>query len=542
VKFEQSVLRAFALAAVSVFALVVPGCKLGPINYDAFEKRTIEENLAAIDSAGSLYAAQLAAGNIDAGAQQACAYLLSQLGVDTAVISPDSSVWAFFTSGLLAGVGNVRRDTTGLPAAEPSRLPDVRMQAGGETGGFPHFILPFDQELPCAKLAAEAIKEEVKRRLIWEESETFTGSAVDIGMTLGVINHGSGVIFWSGHGELYPPEPGSPWSSGLLLGNSYNREAMAAAAVAQCAGYMNPGPGQQRQAAVIRHPNGKFYVVILPPFIRAHGDFHVGENPYINEGKTIVHLSCCFSAYGGELMQSFIDAGADVVCGYDWAVGDLFSSGIDELFFRRMCDTCFPNEAMRLVGSLTDPEPYLKKQATFRMVGDTTVLLRAVLQAGVRNNLYRVSSATASIGSASLISGMMHAEGHAENIGNLQIIFPGSAPGNFDVTKTDDAMIWWADITTGRSYRVLKDFVGVSGTIKVDRCASDIMTGSFSGELGYWGTNNPYEVPPMEVVTFKEGIFKYTGKITVGAPGIGWPGGEAAMQLIGRAGDAAMAR
>jgi hypothetical protein len=105
-------------------------------------------------------------------------------------------------------------------------------------------------------------------------------------------------------------------------------------------------------------------------------------------------------------------------------------------------------------------------------------------------------------------------------------------------------MLWWTDINTGRYYYAQKNYLGVSGHIKIDRCAGDIMTGSFSGTLGYWDwvTHNPYADPPEETVTFTKGIIKYTGKIMASALGIGWPGGEAAMRLIGRAGGAAMAR
>ena len=75
-KMQVSFGQALALAVGTALFVVGLSCKLGPVNYDKFEKRTIAENLAAVDSASSIYASLLGAGDIDAAAQQALAFLL----------------------------------------------------------------------------------------------------------------------------------------------------------------------------------------------------------------------------------------------------------------------------------------------------------------------------------------------------------------------------------------------------------------------------------------------------------------------------------
>jgi hypothetical protein len=149
--------RALTPAFFLALAASLLTCRTGPVNYDRFEQRTIETNLGAIDSAGSIYSALFLAGDIDAAAEQARAYLAAQEGVDAVRIADDSTVWAFFTCGLLAGLGREDIVTTAMAAAGPALPPEVRSQAGGEVGDFCHYVLPFHEELPCTKTAADAI-------------------------------------------------------------------------------------------------------------------------------------------------------------------------------------------------------------------------------------------------------------------------------------------------------------------------------------------------------------------------------------------------
>ena len=523
--------RTLALVLAVAIPVLLASCKKGPTNYDKFEKQTIEENLAAIDSASSIYATRLAAGDIDAGAQQACAFLLTQPGVDTAEIAPDSTVWAFFTCGLLAGTGDLRQDTTGDGIAASERQPDVRAQNGGEVSNIAHYVLPFNTELLGTQTTADALIGIFQRRLNWQSHEMFQGSAVDLEMALNLIQNGNSVIWWGGHGMLVPPGSGSSWVPGLLLGKSYPREAAANAAVARYAGYLNPGPGQERQATVFQIV-GKpgFYVSILPGFIRAHGNFDASEaTPGYNLCKTVVMLSCCYSAYStgdtgsaGPLIQAFRDVGADVVCGYTWEVWTDYSTDTDTSFLDAMADGHLAGEACQWVNPKTDPRPGRRGfHAQFGMYGDSMVMLQAVLEARKNGTFYQADwGVGVAQGESTVVSGTLHKWGGTDPVDFVYVEFPGSSPGQFDVTTTDFAVVAWSNYASGYAWYAEKGYKGVSGSIQIDSCDGGNVFGSFSGTLGRWEpAHDPTKDPPDEVVTITEGRIKHTGKLDNGSFG-----------------------
>jgi hypothetical protein len=514
-----------AVAVGTVISVAGLGCKLGPINYDKFEKRTIVENLAAIDSASSIYASLLAAGNIDAACAQAQAFLLTQEGVDTALISPDSLVWAFFSSGLLAGTGDVRRDTAGSSVGAPASNPVVRVAGGGETGGPMHYALPFNVELPGTQRAADAIRDCIGRRLPWSnELEVFTGDQVDVGIAEGFVKSGTGALFWSGHGLLMPLDPGPGEEPGILMGRPYDAEGAAEAVATVFSGYANPGAGRPRQIAVCQLASTlKYHLIVMPEFIRVHGDFDNAESLPQNATKTIVYLSCCFGAYSagagpGPLVQAFLDAGADLVCGYSWSVGDAWSCEKDTTFFRAMADTCLPGEARKIMGGLVDPVPGKKGiHAEFRMHGDTWVLLQTVLDAKKRGTLYRsCAGARAEMytGQVTKLYVWERQDGSEDEAAYVTILFPSTAPGTFDLFSSG-AYIQWDDIASGRTYFAQAGYIGTSGTLIVDRCSSDCIVGHFQARLGWWDMGkSPYVDPPSDTFSLTDGVLKYTGKIT----------------------------
>ena len=318
--------KAFILAAGATAMVAMSGCKQGPVNYDNFEQRTIKANLAAIDSAQVLYHAQLAAGDIDAAAQQACQFLLTQPGVNTAEIAPDSTVWAHFTNGLLAGTGDIERPSGGRTNATlsdsgrrqaPNREPAVRTASGGEVFNVASYLLPFPDELPGTVDASAALMGIFQTKLNWQSESVAMGHQVDLEKVLNLIKNGRSVCFWSGHGTLVAPDSGdSACIPGLLLGKSYGDDDAASAAAVQYADYLNPGEGQERQAAMVKFENDPaWYLVILPGFIRAHGYFDGTEAmPGYPFCKTVVMLSTCYSAYSpagapGDMIQAFRSVG-----------------------------------------------------------------------------------------------------------------------------------------------------------------------------------------------------------------------------------------
>jgi hypothetical protein len=511
----QIPLRHILAAAVgTVISAAGLSCDQGPVDYGKFEQRTIEANLAVVDSAATIYHAQFAAGNIDAAAAQAQAFLLTQPGVDTAMISPDSTVWAFFTSGLLAGTGDVRRDTTGSGAAGPEREPTVRASGGGETGEYTHYVLPHNTELPGTQKAADAIRGIFERKLGWDDDKMYKGGEVDLGLVLGLINPGTSVLFWSGHGTVVPESATALYGvSSLVLGKNYDTKKMAEATAKQYAGYLNPAPGQRRQVAVFEdEKTHKFYHVVMPEFIRANGDFDGAESLPINRTKTIVYLSCCYSSTYG-LPSAFIDAGADVVYGYSREVSDGWSCSKDTAIFSALADTCMAKETY-YVGESRDPKTW----AELGRFGDSLVMLRALCRVKRGDDTLRAQFVQAVRNSSgSGISALLYPEPSSDPAANVMISFPGDQPGLFNCTADENATIYWTDAGTGRTYTVMKDFVGVNGTIDVGRCRSDVMTGHFSGKLGWWDFGkDPEKEPPTDTIGLRDGIFKFTGKVGSG--------------------------
>ncbi|HTW90854.1 MAG TPA: hypothetical protein VMH22_04020 [bacterium] len=526
----QHSLRAVVLAAGVAAMVVTSGCKQGPVSYDKFEQRTIKANLAVIDSARVLYDAQLAAGNIDAAAQQACAFLLTQPGVDTAKISLDSTVWAYFSSGLLAGTGKDERPASGLTDAgrqAANREPAVRAASGGEVSNLAHYFIPFDTELPGTWKAANALADIFQRRLGWESREMSSGSDADLETALNLIQYGNSVIYWSGHGLLIPSDGvESTCSPGLELGKPYDDDDLASAAAVQYVGYLNPGAGQERQVALfLRTRDHSWHLVVMPGFIRANGSFDASEaTPAYNLCKTVVILSCCYSAYSytsapGYLMQAFLDVGADVVCGYTWEVHDGFSCDRDTTFLAAMADTCLAGEALKTIGGRVDPDTGIDGfHAVFTMVGDSTVMLQAVVQARKNGELYQALTGDEVFQSENTkVVSTLHAPGNFDMVDCVQVTFPGTSGGTFDVTSTDGASIVWSNYASNHFWYAEKKYQGVSGTIQIDTCSGGYVHGSFSGTLGWWNSNHdPTKDPPDDVITITEGRIKHTGKVDSG--------------------------
>jgi hypothetical protein len=520
----QIPLRHILAAVGTVISVAGLGCDQGPVDYGKFERRTIEENLTAIDSASSIYATLLAAGDIDSACAQAQAFLLTQPGVDSSYITSDSTVWAFFSSGLLAGTGDIRRDTTGSGAAGPEREPTVRVSEGGETGDYTHYALPHHTELPGTQKETDALRGIFKRKLDWDNDEVYKGSEVDIGMALGLVKMGGGVLLWAGHGALSPPGPFGE-VPGLVLGKTYAKKAMAEAAVTELLGYLGPHPSLPHQAAVLKFVgNPAYHILLLPGFFRVNADFDQSESLPINRTKTIVYLSCCYSLYArsgftSPLAEELYNKGADLVCGYTWAVGDGFACDRDTTFFKALADTCLPWEAARAMGNLTDPEPGRGGlHAELTAYGDSLVMLRALCRVKRDDDTLwaQLVQATRSI-SGSGISALLYPEPSSDPAANVMISFPGDQPGLFNCTADENATIYWTAAGTGRTYVVMKNYVGVSGTIDVKSCQPDAIIGHFEGKLGWWDFGkDPEKEPPSDTITLDAGVFKFTGKVGSG--------------------------
>jgi hypothetical protein len=89
---------------------------------------------------------------------------------------------------------------------------------------------------------------------------------------------------------------------------------------------------------------------------------------------------------------------------------------------------------------------------------------------------------------------------------------PGAGPGSWTCETDEDALIGVTTIASAKLYLVQKNYVGVNGTIEVDRYDNKIVSGRFSGKLGWWAIGqNPDEDPPTETIEIQNGIIKYAG-------------------------------
>jgi len=217
------------------------------------------------------------------------------------------------------------------------------------------------------------------------------------------------------------------------------------------------------------------------------------------------------------LVEAFRLAGAALVVGYDWEVGDPWSRDKDTAFFRALADTCMPGEAKRLLENLTEPTTRKGRNAVWTMVGDTLAMLQPVFQAKIDGALYRPMPSLVGVTSGDpwTASTTLQLETNTERSGMIQLAFPGQ-PGSYNVTTTENAHATWIDNQSQKVYVGMVNMVGVNFTITVNKIQGDAVVGHFSGTLGYWTSGNPYETPPDETVTFADGILKHTGRI-VGA-------------------------
>ncbi len=516
-----------APAVIAAAALLVLSCRpAGPVNWGSFDEQTIQKNLAALESAGDIYARELAAGNVDSAARQAQAALLSSPGVDTAGIAPDSSVWALFSNGLLAGTGEIWEsgvDSTGGRSPAPGK---VGISSGSEVAPRLTVVTPNTAEEPISGamgVVADGFLHDIMRR---PEATTYADAQVTRDAVRDLFASGPGVIYWVGHGILIRL-PGVGPVSGLMLGTTYDTRAMAQAAAETLLEDLRP-TGKDKRCALWWNQAAKRYdVILLPGFVREYADFdHVGSEA-LSLTKTMVCLTACFSAYGnpGDLVQAFLDKGADVVWGYDWAVQQRWSAFRDSSFFDNMTDTCFPFEAWRRQSNVC-PESWGGGNASLQVYGDSLVRLQNVMRLKKDGQMYRAATAYGERAAGrSVVVGAVRLQPDAEHSeeavsAGLEVHFPGSVPGHFNTAVDEAALVSWIDMKTSRVYFAARNYVGVGCQINVTKSTSDFINGNFSGAVGYWEvTQNPESVPPIQTLHLAGGCFKVTMIDTTQSPG-----------------------
>ncbi len=479
------------------------------INWDELNPSTIEENLALLANAEQIYLNRLNAGDISAAAREAQTILQDAPGVTAVIISPDSTVWAYFSNGLIAGICENTSGTNGNHTRKnPSPLTEQPTGiAGGAVGTGPQILVPFADELPGTAISAAAIMRKCQQFYMLHGVRLTQNSEVTIQKVKSLLDDARSLLFWSGHGTLVSPAPGDAPVAGLLTGRGYNRREMANLIAGDFRNYLRNGQNQALLAFSIH--DATFYPVILPAFISQYGRFENSEPGW----KTMVYISACFSAYQAnpQLEQAFRNAGVDLFAGYDWAVTDDFSSELDTTFLGAMIDSCLAPEALAQLPAVTDPSELFGRHAAFRISGDTLVMLRHILDARCDGIQLRSAMVAATGGARANIQAAVTAPDESEPTAQITVGFPG-APGQYDIQFTDDALLCFFDNRNARVYWAVSGYIGVGGTIAIDRYNSELVSGRFSGVLGYWTPGmNPQTDPPTATINLTDGAIKHTG-------------------------------
>lgn len=216
---------------------------------------------------------------------------------------------------------------------------------------------------------------------------------------------------------------------------------------------------------------------------------------------------CWSGVWDGLMPDAFLTAGVDCYLGWTDAVYSGFASGLQVSFFENATDTFTIEEAINDIGNTTDP----KSGATLVLHEYEPMMIRAQMtmkKDGGDQFGYSVGVVVDEVTIVSCFSGQPRQV--PQN--GVVVHIPGTGPGSWTCETDEDAVIAVTELMTGRLFIVQKDFVGVNGTIDVKTYDEDVISGTFSGTLGYWTLGqDPEEVPPAATTTILNGVFKHIG-------------------------------
>lgn len=499
------------LAALAAAALV---CKRStvPDDWSEFTEATIKGSLTALASAESLYIDIANTSGIDSACAAAVRFLIEQPGVDSAGIEEDSTVWAEFTNGMS---GSIVETTWGKDGESLFYLPrpetPVRSQGGGEATPSCVILVPFSTELPGTNPGPITNWLDTVFGGPSPATEVVKDAAVTVDKVKEVLRTGTGMLIWAGHGFLRNASLGSTDKvCALMTGESYS-EAERAAGVIKTK-YGDQFTLGSRVLTVVSH-RGLWYLAILPGFVTAHGNFDVLEGFGVNQCKSLAYISCCYSLRG--MREAFMGKGVDVYWGWTWAADDSFAGEMDREMFRLLTDTCTAGEATEATrGSMgyNSPSFYRGRRARFYMAGDSAVMVRARMDFDRDGSPQHGYSVAIMMTSGVTTVNCFASQPFQEPQYGVTVHFPGAGPGSWNCNTDDDALIGVTAIASGKLYLVQKDYVGVNGTVEVDRYDDKVVSGRFSGKLGWWSIGQkPDEDPPSETMEIQNGIFKHAG-------------------------------
>jgi hypothetical protein len=473
---------------------------------DEFNAASVESALETMAAAESLYLAVTAGQDMQAAANSALAFLSSNQSVEHASIGPDSTVWAFFSNGLLAGIYEVDRNPGGGFRGErvAEDIPDV--QAGGEAIGSAVVLTPFAHdwgnasELQVADMLDECFGSAEKGTIV------YTDAQVTVDKVKEVLTAGPGVLLWSSHGFVVPVDAtGARWVT-LATGEGYASKQMAEKLVNNYSGGAS-AKGWNRELVVVAH-RGKHWLTVTPTFVSNHAQFDYLEGMDYNGCKSVVYACCCWSgAAAGIMPDAFLAAGVDCYLGWSRPVDVGFASATQISYFENATDTFTVGEALAGVGNVTDPW----KGATLLLHELEPMMIRAQMTMKKDGGDVHGYSVGVVVDDVTMVSCFAGQPQQVPQYG-VTVHFPGASPGSWNCQTDQGAVIAVSELMSGRLFLVQKDYVGVSGTVDVKTYDEDVISGKFSGTLGYWTVGqDPEEDPPSATMDVQDGIFKHIG-------------------------------
>jgi hypothetical protein len=496
--------RLFGLLAV----FVLLSCDSStPPDWNEFTEDSVEGSLELLDEADETYLRVRDAQGAPAAAESTVALLAAQEAVAAARIAPDSSVTAFFANGLVGVVYEPELGTRDSVFGRARVEELVRAAGGGEVIASAVVLTPFAHDWGTAAEYWAAGLLDTCFGGPSPATERVSDGDVSVDKVKDVLTAGPGVLLWSSHGALVFRDT-VDWDiwNVLLTGEAYGSGQMARRIVSNYAGGARAG-GAARELVVVAIGR-KHYLAITPTFVTSYGNFDYFEGTNNNGCKSIVYACCCHSGLtGGGLADAFLAAGADVYLGWSREVKALFAAQRQVLYFFGAADTCTAVQAYYGIGNVTDPW----RGAQLLCYARDTVMVRAQMKFGLDSRSLHGYSVGVAVDDETSVACFASDPMQLPEFG-VTASFPGAGPGSWNCVSDDDAVISVIEFATGKWYIVQKDFVGVNGTIQVDRYDDYVISGRFSGRLGHWeSTQNPEEDPPSETREVTNGIFKHAG-------------------------------
>jgi hypothetical protein len=440
----------------------------------------------------------------DAAGQAALALLDGYPAVAAGGIGSDGTVWVRFRNGLRAAIVVQERGPEPLAAA-----PQDPGKGGGEAIGAAVVMTPFAHRWgEAGELAVAAMLDTCYGPSTSSRVTRYSDGQVTVQRLATVLASGPGVLLYSSHGALFPFDATTEWTA-LLTGESASSQAMAERLVDEyVAGATGLGIDWHVLVAVA---HGTLHLAVTPAFVAAHAGFD-GLEGVGNGCKSLVYACCCNSGrLGCGLQDAFLGAGVDMYLGWSDTVKVGFAADAQRRFFRQATDTCTVAEAYDAMGAVDDPGSPARLML-YRAPSMEPMMIRAQMRFQRDGQELRGTSAGVAVDDGVTMVSTFAGPAMQPPTCNLTVHFPGLGPGSWNCLGQEDALIMAIDFATARVYVVQKDLVGVEGVIEASRYDENLISGTFSGTLGYWTEGqNPREDPPASTLSIQGGVFKHVG-------------------------------